>query len=76
MKEKEKPKQGTFDGNDVHDDIHSCSQLQHFKKRVNNYKTDYQYTVAVRITHYCVLVVGVIVGHFNLMTITLTTSTQ
>ena len=69
-KEKEKPKQGTFDGNDVCDDIHSCSQLQHFKTRVNDYKTNYQYMVAVRIVHYCLLVVGVVVSHFNLMTIT------
>ena len=38
MKLKEKPKQGTFDGNDVCDDICSC-HLQHFKTRVNDYKT-------------------------------------
>ena len=56
--------------------IHFCSQLPYFKTRVNDYKTDYQYTVAVCIMHYCVLVVRVIVIKLKWPTITPTTSTQ
>ena len=53
-----------------------CSHLPYFKTRVNDYKTNYQYTVAVHITNYCVLGVRVIVIKLKWPTIPLTTSKQ